>query len=327
MSAVKTPVNGHAGPPHLLTDHLAGLIDPDDPDDPVARQFVFDPREVEATAAERGDPIGDAAHSPLPGIVHRYRDRVLLTPVMTCPAYCRFCFRREAVGEGALGEDALEDALAYIRDREEIWEVILSGGDPLILSPRRLSRILAALDAIPHVETIRIHSRVPVADPERITGALVAALDVDTPVWVVLHCNHARELVPEARAACARLVRAGIPMLSQTVLLRGVNDDAATLDVLFRALVRCRVKPYYLHHADLARGTGHFRTTLAEGRALAAALRGSLSGLALPTYVLDIPGGHGKVPAGPCYLEPDGSPGGWIVRDPAGNPHAYRDDA
>jgi lysine 2,3-aminomutase len=327
MSAVKVSVNGHAGPPHLLTDHLAGLIDPDDPADPIGRQFVFDPREAEATAAERGDPIGDAAHSPLPGIVHRYPDRVLLTPVMTCPAYCRFCFRREAVGDGVLGEAALQEALDYIRDRDEIWEVILSGGDPLILSPRRLSRIVAALDAIPHVETVRIHSRVPVADPGRITDALIAALDVETPVWVVLHCNHPRELVPAARAACARLVRAGIPMLSQTVLLRGVNDDAATLDALFRALVRCRVKPYYLHHADLARGTGHFRTTLAEGRSLMTTLRGNLSGLALPTYVLDIPGGHGKVPAGPCYLEPGASSGGWTVRDPSGACHAYRDEA
>ena len=327
MTAVKASVHPAAAPPELLTGHLAGLIDPADADDPIARQFLFDPSEAAPAPGERADPIGDAAHSPVAGIVHRYPDRVLLTPVMTCAAYCRFCFRREGLGGGALGEGALEAALGYIRDHDGIWEVILSGGDPLVLSPRRLSRIVAALDAIPHVETIRIHTRLPVADPSRIDAGLVAALGAETPVWVVLHCNHARELSAEARAACARLVGAGIPMLGQTVLLKGVNDDAATLDALFRALVRCRVKPYYLHHADLARGTGHFRTTLAEGRALMEALRGNLSGLALPTYVLDIPGGFGKVPAGPCYLEPAGSPGSWAVRDPFGGRHGYEEPA
>jgi lysine 2,3-aminomutase len=329
MSAVKAPVHPQAGAPaalpHLLTAHLAALIDPADPDDPIARQFVPDPREGLAAEGEVADPIGDGAHSPVEGIVHRYPDRVLLTPVLTCPAYCRFCFRRETVGDGALGAAALEAALDYIRGHREIWEVILSGGDPLILSPRRLAAIVGALDAISHVETVRIHTRVPVADPARITEALVAALTAETPVWVVLHCNHPRELAAEARAACARLVGAGIPMLSQTVLLKGVNDDAATLEALFRALVRNRVKPYYLHHLDKARGTGHFRTALAEGQALMRRLRGNLSGLAIPTYMLDIPGGHGKAPAGPCYLSADPASGGWTVEDPAGGRHAYRD--
>jgi lysine 2,3-aminomutase len=334
MSAVKAPVRlspiaalAEATPPpglpHLLTPHLAGLIDPADPADPIARQFLPDQREGAAAPGELADPIGDAPHSPVPGIVHRYPDRVLLTPVMTCAAYCRFCFRREAVGEGALDGAALEAALDYIRAHGEIWEVILSGGDPLVLSPRRLAAIIAALDAIPHVETIRIHTRLPVADPARITDALVGALTADTPVWVVLHCNHARELSEETRAACVRLARAAIPLLGQTVLLKGVNDDAGTLEALFRAMVRSRIKPYYLHHADKARGTGHFRTTLAEGRALMRGLRGDLSGIALPTYVLDIPGGHGKVPAGPCYLTPEGD--GWTAEDPWGGRHPYRD--
>jgi lysine 2,3-aminomutase len=251
---------------------------------------------------------------------------VLLMPVMTCPVYCRFCFRREAVGEGPLSREELDAALDYIRGHDEIWEVILSGGDPLVLSPRRLSAIVDALDAIPHVGVIRIHTRVPVAEPDRITPDLVVALKRDTPVYVTLHCNHARELAPAARAAIARLVDAGLPMLSQTVLLKGVNDDAATMEALMRALVRCRVKPYYLHHGDLARGTGHFRATLAAGQALTRALRGRLSGIAQPTYVLDIPGGHGKAPVGPCYLrEADG--GGWRVEDWQGRDHPYRDAA
>lgn len=311
------------GPPVALTAHLAGLIDSGDANDPIARQFVPDIRESEIAPAERPDPIGDAAHGPVPGIVHRYPDRVLLTPVMTCPVYCRFCFRREVVGTGALSADELDRALGYIRDHAEIWEVILSGGDPLILSPRRLARIIEALDAIDHVAVIRIHTRVPVADPARISSDLVAALKRETPVYVALHCNHAKELGPAARAAIARLVDAGLPMLSQTVLLKGVNDDPQTMEALMRALVRCRVKPYYLHHGDLARGTGHFRTTLAAGRALMRALRGRLSGIAQPSYVLDIPGGHGKAPVGPDYLT--AMPDGWEVEDWSGCRHRYRD--
>ena len=312
--------------PISITPHLAALIDRTDADDPIARQFVPTGAETVMADEELADPIGDGAHSPVRGIVHRYPDRVLLTPVLACPAYCRFCFRREAVGDGALGSDELAAALDYIRENEEIWEVILSGGDPLILSPRRLTAIVDALDAMPHVGVIRIHTRVPVADPDRITPALVAAMKRDTPVYVTLHCNHPRELSPAARAAVARLVDAGLPMLSQTVLLKGVNDDAATLETLMRALVRCRVKPYYLHHGDLARGTRHFRTTLAAGRALMGALRGRLSGIAQPTYVLDIPGGYGKAPVGPCYLR-EANGGEWQVEDWQGRRHAYRDAA
>ncbi len=312
--------------PVSITPHLASLIDPSDRNDPIARQFVPGGAETLVDPDELTDPIGDRAHSPVPGIVHRYPDRVLLTPVMTCPVYCRFCFRRDSVGEALLDEQTLETALRYIGGHEEIWEVILSGGDPLILSPRRLSAIVDALDAIPHVGVVRIHTRVPVADPERITAELVTALKRETPVYVTLHCNHANELSPEARAAISRLADGGLPMLSQTVLLKGVNDDPATMEALMRALVRSRVKPYYLHHGDLARGTGHFRTTLAAGRALMRALRGRLSGIAQPTYVLDIPGGHGKSPVGPCYLHEDAS-GNWLIEDWEGRRHTYRDVA
>ncbi|WP_428030493.1 lysine-2,3-aminomutase-like protein [Ancylobacter sp.] len=308
-----------------VTPALAGLIDPADPADPIARQFLPDARELEAHPQESEDPIGDAAHSPVPGIVHRYPDRVLLKLVGVCAVYCRFCFRREMVGPGAetsLTEEALDGALAYIAARPEIWEVVLTGGDPLVASPRRLAELMARLAAIPHVKVVRFHTRVPIAAPERVTGALVVALRAPgVTTYVAIHANHARELGTEARAALAQLADAGIALVGQSVLLAGVNDSAETLAALFRALVECRVKPYYLHHPDLAPGTAHFRLTIQRGQELMAALRGRVSGLALPTYVLDIPGGHGKVPIGPGYLE--AAPEGWRVTDYCGDVHDY----
>lgn len=306
-----------------VTPHLAALMADRPADDPIRRQFIPSGEELVVAREELGDPIGDEIHAPVKGIVHRYRDRVLLKPLHACAVYCRFCFRREDVGPGG---DVLDDvelmaALDYIRSHDEIWEVILSGGDPLLLSPRRLKTIVDALTDIPHVGVIRIHSRIPVADPARITPALLRALKSDKAVYVVLHCNHADELTAETRAACARLIDAGHPMLAQSVLLKGVNDDAATLERLLRALVAARIKPYYLHHADLAHGTGHFRTTIEQGQAILRELRGRVSGLCQPSYVLDIPGGHGKVPIGPNYLTQTGD--GWSVSDPDGEEHAY----
>ena len=222
-----------------VTPHIAGLIDPDDPGDPIARQFIPTAAELVAQPGERADPIGDDAHSPVAGIVHRYPDRVLFKLVHVCAVYCRFCFRREMVGPGkdsALSDAAYTAALDYIREHKEIWEVILTGGDPLMLSPRRLSEIVTDLARIEHVKIIRIHTRVPVAEPSRISGDLVAALTCQgATTWVALHANHARELTATARAACARLVDAGIPMVSQSVLLRGVNDNVETLAALMRA--------------------------------------------------------------------------------------------
>jgi len=304
-----------------ITPAVARLIDPADPHDPIARQFVPDPRELKVEPQESSDPIGDDAHSPVEGIVHRYPDRVLLKLVNTCAAYCRFCFRRETVGpgQGALKPSALKAALDYIGAHPDIWEVILTGGDPLLVSPRRLKDTMRRLAAIAHVKVIRVHTRVPVVAPERATAARVLALRTEKAAFVVLHANHPRELTKQVRAACGRFIDAGIPMLSQSVLLRGVNDDAATLGALLRALVECRIKPYYLHHADLAPGTAHFRTTIAEGQALMRALHGRLSGLCQPAYVLDIPGGHGKSPIGPCYLSADGA----TVEDFNGKRHAY----
>lgn len=308
-----------------LTPELAALIDRTDlARDPIARQFVPDLRETEIAPEELADPIGDDARSPVKGIVHRYPDRVLLKPLHVCPVYCRFCFRREKVGPGGEALDAAElaSALAYIRDHTEIWEVILTGGDPLMLAPRRLAELIQALDAIAHVAVIRVHSRVPIADPARITDELVTVLKPRRAgLWIGVHCNHARELAPPAKAALARLADAGLPLLSQTVLLAGINDDVETLCELMRALVSARVKPYYLHHPDLVRGTGHFRVSVARGQALMRALRGRLSGLAQPVYVLDVPGGHGKVPIGPSYL--DGDPDALLVEDAFGEHHRY----
>ncbi|WP_455958544.1 lysine-2,3-aminomutase-like protein [Methylorubrum aminovorans] len=308
-----------------VTADMAELIDQDDPDDPIARQFVPRAEEIETRPEERADPIGDDAHAPVPGIVHRYPDRVLLKPLHICPVYCRFCFRRERVGpagHGSLSEAELANAYRYIAAHPEIWEVVVTGGDPFALSPRRLAAITEALGAIPHVRVLRFHTRVPVVEPRRVDEALVTALKhFPGAVFVALHANHPRELTPAACGAIARLVDAGIPMVSQSVLLRGVNDDPETLESLMRRFVENRIKPYYLHHGDLAPGTGHLRTGLPEGQALMRSLRGRLSGLAQPLYVLDIPGGHGKVPVGPGYLEE--SDGAWHVTDPSGAVHAY----
>ena len=308
-----------------ITPAMAELIDPGDPADPIARQFVPDARELEPAPEDLADPIGDAAHSPVRGIVHRHRDRVLLKPVHACPVYCRFCFRREVVGpagDGSLTPAELEHALAYIAARPEIWEVIVTGGDPLIMSARRLRALARALAGIAHVKIVRFHSRVPVVAPERVTAELVRALRAEgATTWLVVHANHPRELTPGARAALGRLVDGGIPVLSQSVLLRGVNDDPAVLGDLLRGLVEARVKPYYLHHADLARGTAHFRTRIDEGQAIVRALRGDHSGLCQPTYVLDLPGGHGKAPIGPAHVVRDAA--GVSVLDHDGRPHRY----
>jgi lysine 2,3-aminomutase len=313
-----------------ITPAMAALIDPDDPDDPIARQFVPDPTELVAQPQERADPIGDDAFSPIEGIVHRYPDRVLLKLVYTCPVYCRFCFRREMVGpEGRPGLTARQRAAAYdyIRVHPQIWEVILTGGDPLVLPASRLRKAVDALAAIDHVKIIRIHTRVPAVAPERITADVIDALKArGKATYVVLHANHPRELTPAARAACARIVDAGIPMLSQSVLLKGVNDDAEVLAELMRAFVACRIKPYYLHHADLAPGTAHLRTSIAAGQELMRGLRGRISGLCQPAYMLDIPGGAGKVPIGPNYIS-DGAEAagaaGCEVRAIDGTTHRY----
>ena len=311
-----------------LTPTVAALIDRSDPADPIARQYLPTTAELLRLPEELDDPIGDGPRSPVPGIVHRYPDRVLLKAVHVCPVYCRFCFRREMVGptgDGTMGASALARAIDYIAGRPEIWEVIVTGGDPLILSARRLKEIMAALRDLDHVKVVRFHSRVPVTDPERIDDALLDALKASgKTVYVALHANHPRELTDAARGAIDRLNAAGIVMVSQSVLLRGVNDNADTLAALMRRFVEFRVKPYYLHHPDLAPGTRHFRLGIEEGRRIVGELRAKVSGLCMPHYILDIPGGHGKVSLAESPVT-ETADGCYSVEDRLGRLHDYRD--
>ncbi|HTT85100.1 MAG TPA: lysine-2,3-aminomutase-like protein [Rhizomicrobium sp.] len=308
-----------------ISPAIAALIDKDDPDDPIARQFVPSEAELRVRPEERADPIGDHAHSPTRGLVHRHRDRVLLKIVHACPLYCRFCFRREMVGpegDGALSDTELQASLAYMGAHPEIREAIMTGGDPLVLSVRRLAELTRRLAEIAHLRVLRWHTRMPVAAPEKITSGLANAIRLpQRATYVALHANHPRELTDAARAACARLVDAGIPMLSQTVLLKGVNDDVDTLEELMRAFVETRIKPYYLHHPDLAPGTSHFRVSVERGQELVRELRARASGLCQPEYVLDIPGGHAKARmASPDYTD---TAHGILLRDHSGKLHLY----
>jgi len=311
-----------------LTPAAARLIAPGDSGDPIARQYLPDARELIRHPAEVADPIGDALRSPLRGLVHRYRDRVLIKLAAVCAVYCRFCFRREMIGPGAqaLSAEEFAAALAYVRARPQIWEAVLTGGDPLVLSPRRLAETTIGLATIPHLKVLRWHTRLPAVAPERVTKAMARTLchGHDKTVFVALHANHPRELTDEARAACRRLIDAGATLVSQSVLLNGVNDDADTLEALMRAFVEARVKPYYLHHPDLAPGTAHFRVSVARGQALMRELRKRVSGLAMPTYALDQPDAHGKTPIGPSYAV-EADDGSWRIVDADGEARVYRD--
>lgn len=308
-----------------VSDYLEDLMAGKE-DGPLARQYRPDIRELDDHSAEQNDPIGDEKHSPVSGIVHRYDNRILLKPLELCAVYCRFCFRRASVGQpdhGILSEDKLQNAFNYIRDKEKVREVILTGGDPLILSPRRLQPILETLDEIDHVKILRIHTRLPVADPSRITDSLLNALSAtDKPLYIVIHINHAAELVPEVLRAFSQLRKAGGILLSQSVLLKDVNDSVEALADLFQGLAENGIKPYYLHHPDLAPGTGHFRVTPETGQALIESVRKKISGLAMPLYVLDIPGGFGKVPIQNSQLEKTDE-GLYRVRDQYGCIHSY----
>jgi lysine 2,3-aminomutase len=309
-----------------VTPHVLNQIETNEASDPIHAQYVPSPRELNKRNDEFADPIGDAAHEKVKGVTHRYPDRVLLKPTHTCQVYCRFCFRREKVGHAdeALSEPELITALDYIRANKNIWEVILSGGDPLVLSDRRLALVMQQLSAIQHVGIVRIHTRVPLVDPARITEHFVRTLKIRPAVYMTVHVNHVRELTPEVKQAFALLVNNGIPLLSQTVLLKGVNNTVEALADLMRALVANRVKPYYLHHLDKARGVNHFRVSVAEGQRLMRELRGRLSGLCQPTYVLDIPGGYGKVPIGPNYLG-EAVQSAYEVTDYLNGIHTYSD--
>lgn len=299
-----------------------------DPDGPVARQFLPDAAELRDHDFADPDPIGDEKHSPVPGIVHRHQNRVLLKAIHSCPVYCRFCFRKEMVGPNGhmLNSPELKAALDYIERVPQISEVILSGGDPLMLSARRLNQICERLHNTDHLDNIRIHSRVPTVSPEMMTDDKIQALKGRLPVYIVLHINHADEFTPEGTAICRKLSESGIQLLCESVLLKGVNDSVRALEELSRACIRHRIKPYYLHHLDHAPGTEHFRVCVKTGQALMKELMRSLSGIAVPSYVLDLPGGHAKIPLGHCKIEDKGQ-GHYRIEDPDGHLHDYIDTA
>jgi lysine 2,3-aminomutase len=292
------------GLPLRITPYYLSLVDRSEPSCPIRRQCVPDARESIEVSGDMRDPLGEVAHEVAPHLVQRYPDRVLLLATDRCAVYCRFCTRSRIVGsgDGAASLESLAVALAWIRAHPEVKDVILSGGDPLAMSTDRLERIVAAVREIESVDTIRLATRVPVTLPMRITGELLDALRPHHPLWVMTHFNHPKELTRDSVAACERLADAGFPVMNQTVLLAGINDDEHVLERLFRGLVRARVRPYYLLQADPVRGTGHLRTPLERGVELMRRLQGRLSGIALPKLICDTPGGLGKVPLGPDYV-------------------------
>lgn len=287
-----------------ITPYYASLMDPDDPACPIRKQAVPMAAELQFGMAESEDPLQEDVDSPVPGVTHRYPDRVLLLVTDQCAMYCRHCTRRRLAGktDRPLPQERIEAALAYIRKTPDIRDVLLSGGDSLLLSEDRLGDILERLRAMEHVEIIRIGTRAPVVVPQRITPALCDLLRRFHPLYVNTHFNHPKEITPEATEACGRLADAGLPLGNQTVLLRGVNDCPYIIKDLVHALLRMRVRPYYLYQCDLSPGLEHFRTTVAQGIEIIELLRGHTSGLAVPTYVVDAPGGGGKIPVAPQYL-------------------------
>lgn len=307
----KHAVSGEVNPvseryPVRLTNYYASLIKM--PDDAIWKQCMPDARELEDNT-QCSDPLDEKALSPVPGLIHRYPDRVVLLVSNRCAVYCRFCMRKRMVGSGdaPMGEADLRTALTYIAAHPEIHDVILSGGDPLMLDDESLSAILTGLRAIPHVSIIRIGTRVPVTLPARITPELCTLLKKFHPLYINTHFNHPAEITPDSTKACTLLADAGIPLGNQTVLLRGVNDTVETMRSLMTGLLVLRVKPYYLHQMDLVQGTAHFRTSVRTGLEIMRGLRGHISGLAVPHYVIDLPGGKGKVAILPDDVEIEGN--------------------
>ncbi len=287
-----------------LTPYFASLIDPNNPLDPIRKQVVPTDAEISPFIGMMEDSLAEDQHSPVPGLVHRYPDRVLMLITNQCACYCRYCTRSRLVGDPgqSFSADDFEAQLDYLRQTPQVRDVLLSGGDPLTLAPKVLERVLRALRDIPHIEIIRIGSRVPVFMPQRVTSELTDLLQQFHPLWLNIHVNHPNEITAELAEACDKLSRAGIPLGNQSVLLAGVNDDAHIQRKLVQDLVRIRVRPYYLYQCDLVEGTGHFRTPVAKGIEIIEALRGHTSGFAVPTFVVDAPGGGGKIPVMPNYL-------------------------
>lgn len=287
-----------------ITPYYASLIDEHNPHCPIRRQAIPTEQELHKSICDLEDPLHENADSPIPGLTHRYPDRVLLLVTDQCSMYCRHCTRRRMVGatDSALPLKRIENAINYIKKTEQIRDVLISGGDPFCLSDQRLDYILGKIHAIPHIEVIRIGTRTPVVLPQRITDGLIQVLKKYHPLWINTHFNHPREITPEATAACNKLSDAGIPLGNQSVLLKGVNDCPHIMKALVQKLVRIRVRPYYLYQCDLSTGIEHFRTSVARGIEIIESLRGHTSGFAVPTYVIDAPGGGGKIPLHPNYL-------------------------
>src|SRR5512137_3061882 len=287
-----------------ITPYFVSLIDPDDPADPVRRQVIPTDAELVPFTGMMEDSLAEDRHSPVPGLVHRYPDRVLMLVTTQCASYCRYCTRSRIVGDpsATFSRAEFELQLEYLRHTPQVRDVLLSGGDPLVLAPKILEEILTRLREIPHIEIIRIGSRVPVFMPMRVTQELCDMLQKFHPLWLNIHVNHSNEITKELAEACDKLTRAGIPLGNQSVLLAGVNDNVHIQRKLVQDLVRIRVRPYYLYQCDLVEGAGHFRTPVAKGIEIIEGLRGHTSGYAVPTYVVDAPGGGGKIPVMPNYL-------------------------
>lgn len=299
--------NALASPGHFrvdVTPYFASLMDPDDPNCPIRRQVVPTEQELAPFSAGMDDSLAEEAQSPVPGLVHRYPDRVLMLVTTQCASYCRYCTRSRLVGNAhaQFGLADYERQIVYIASHPEVRDVLISGGDPLVLNLKLLNRILQGVRAIPHVEVIRLGTRVPVFLPQRINAELVDVLKRYHPLWMNIHFNHPKEVTPVVQRALAMLADAGIPLGSQSVLLAGINDCPNIIKTLVRKLVRCRVRPYYLYQCDLVHGAGHFRTPVSKGIEIMEALRGHTSGFAIPTYVIDAPAGGGKIPILPNYL-------------------------
>lgn len=287
-----------------ITPYFISLIDPDDPDDPIRKQVVPTASEMVPFTAMMEDSLAEDRHSPVPGLVHRYPDRVLMLVTTQCATYCRYCTRSRIVGDpsATFSRAEFEMQIEYLKRTPQVRDVLLSGGDPLVLAPKILEEILSRLREIPHIEIVRIGSRVPVFLPMRITVELCDMLQKYHPLWLNIHVNHPNEISAELAEACDRMTRAGIPLGNQSVLLAGVNDNVHIQRQLVHDLVRIRVRPYYLYQCDLVEGAGHFRTPVAKGIEILEGLRGHTSGYAVPTFIVDAPGGGGKIPVAPNYL-------------------------
>ncbi len=287
-----------------ITPYFISLIDPNDPNDPIRKQVVPTEIEMAPFTAMMEDSLAEDRHSPVPGLVHRYPDRALMLVTTQCASYCRYCTRSRIVGDpsATFSRSEFEMQIEYLKRTPQIRDVLLSGGDPLVLAPKILEEILGRLREIPHIEILRIGSRVPVFLPMRITEELTDVLQKYHPMWLNIHVNHPNEITAELAEACDRLTRAGIPLGNQTVLLAGVNDNVHIQRQLVQDLVRIRVRPYYLYQCDLVEGAGHFRTPVAKGIEIIEGLRGHTSGYAVPVFIVDAPGGGGKIPVGPNYL-------------------------